>query len=162
MKRSGFKITWPPQRQATQSTYTPRARTPAVAIADGKARMVLAAPKRIYIRSQELREAYRLLPCQFWFGNAVCGLTDTCCCHANAGIFGKGMGIKADDSRAAAGCQGHHWMLDQGSIWPKRERRTLFWGAHVRSVQLLVHLGHWPAAIPLPDIEMNPFDCELA
>lgn len=162
MKRSGFSAKRPPPREATQSSYSPRARAPAVSAVDSRARMVVPVPKRVYVRSPALREAYRLIPCQFMFDGVLCGQADTCCCHANAGIFGKGLGIKADDSRAAAGCPVHHRLLDQGSTWTKHERRIRFWGAHVRSVRLLADTGQWPASIPLPDIDINPFDCEIA
>ena len=43
--RSGFKAKLPPPREATQSSYSPRARAPAVAIADSKARLVVPIPK---------------------------------------------------------------------------------------------------------------------
>jgi hypothetical protein len=47
MKRTPFKPkAWTPKPVKTFEVYTPRARAPAVAISDGKARMVAPVPKR--------------------------------------------------------------------------------------------------------------------
>ena len=154
MKRTGFKRPAPPApRQATQSTYTPRPR--AVAVAGTVARMVVAVPKRQYVRHAGLREAYRSLPCQFDY----CGAQDgtVCCAHSNWSVHGKGGHIKADDSRGASACHRHHSMLDQGSAWTEAQRKAYWWRAHVRSVQLLVERGLWPLSVPVPDIDNNPF-----
>lgn len=107
-------------------------------------------PKRAYVRSAALREAYRLIPCQFDEAGVICGRPDTCCCHSNLLEHGKGRGIKADDSIAAAGCVRHHYELDQGKTWSKQERRERFERAHQRSVALLLRRGLWPASVPAP------------
>lgn len=114
-----------------------------------------ARPKSPAVRSAKLREAYRLIPCQF----DGCGLEDgtVCCAHSNWGVHGKGGARKADDSRGAAACHHHHSMLDQGSSWTKAERKAKWWSAHVRSVRLLVARGLWPATVPVPDIEACPW-----
>lgn len=112
------------------------------------------APKREYVRSEALREAYRLIPCQ------NCGKEDgtVCCAHSNFSVHGKGGHIKADDSRGASLCAACHVpILDQGSKLTKAERRAMFWAAHIKTIPLLVSLGHWPAGVAVPDIETNPF-----
>lgn len=156
MKRTGFARKALPPRPAKQITYTRRPRAVAVAVADGKARMVVAVPKREYVRHAGLREAYRLIPCQF----DGCGAQDgtVCCAHSNAGQHGKGMSIKADDSRGASACHRCHSMLDQGSAWTEAQRKAHWWRAHVRSVLLLVERGLWPLSVPVPDIEHNPWE----
>lgn len=154
MKRVGFAPRTP-RREATQSTYSPRPRAPAVAVSDGKARMSVPVPKRPAVRSDALREAYRLLPCQFIDANGyLCGRQDgtVCCCHSNWGEHGKGMARKADDSRAASGCSQCHAELDQGHRWDADEKRSKWQGAHERSVRLLVSMGLWPADIPVPPL----------
>lgn len=111
-------------------------------------------PKREYVRSKALREAYRLIPCQH------CDRDDgtVCCAHANSQAFGKGAGIKADDNRGASLCaQCHVPLLDQGSKLTKAERRAMFWAAHVRSVRILVARGLWPVGVPVPDITSPPW-----
>jgi len=45
MKRTGFARKAPPPRPVKTIDYTPRARAPAVAISDGKARLVVQVPK---------------------------------------------------------------------------------------------------------------------
>jgi hypothetical protein len=113
-----------------------------------------ACPKRDYVRSPSLMKAYRAIPCQH------CGIDDgtVCGAHANWSVFGKGGHIKADDNRAASLCARCHVpILDQGSHLTRDERKAMFWAAHVRTVERLVHLGLWPASAPIPDTENNPF-----
>lgn len=115
---------------------------------------ITPAPKRAYVRSEALRKAYRLIPCQH------CSKDDgtVCCAHSNFSAHGKGGHIKADDSRGASLCAACHVpILDQGSKLTKAERRAMFWAAHVKTVILLVGLGHWPASVAVPDIETCPF-----
>lgn len=107
-----------------------------------------AFPKTDYVRSERLREAYRLIPCQH------CGAADgtVCCAHANWSRYGKGKGLKASDDRGASLCHGCHTELDQGHRLSRAERVEFWEHAHARSVRLLVELGHWPADIPVPDL----------
>ena len=153
LKRTGFKPKHPPRPVKHMDDYTPKPRAAAVAVSDGKARMVVPVPKREYVRSKTLREAYRLLPCQFtdqW--GYLCDRQDgtVACCHSNYGEHGKGLSVKADDSRGAAGCSHHHHELDQGKNWDADMKRQKWQGAHERSVRLLVDMGLWPEDVPIP------------
>ena len=109
---------------------------------------VVSAPKREYVRSAALRDAYRLIPCT-WEG---CWVEDgtVCCAHSNWGEHGKGGGIKADDSRGAALCSVHHAALDQGSAMSYEERKAGWLAAHGRSVRELLGRGLWPKEVPVP------------
>lgn len=169
MKRSGFKTKLParPQneRAAEFATFEPRPRQPAqpLRVDDGAARAVVPVPKTAYVRSKPLREAYRLLPCQFdREGGGLCGLMDgtVCCAHSNWSVHGKGGRIKASDDRGASACARHHAELDQGSAWPQEVRQARWWDAHVRSIRLLVLLGAWPEGIQVPQTHINPFEEE--
>lgn len=154
MKRTPFRRKIPARPQGRQCDYTPRPRAVAVAIADHRARMSGPVPKRTYVRSESLMEAYRLIPCQH------CGRDDgtVCGAHANWSIFGKGGHIKADDSRAASLCSLCHVpVLDQGSKLTRAERQAMWWAAHVKTVIELGKRALWPARVPVPDISINPF-----
>lgn len=115
-------------------------------------------PKREYVRSEALRRAMRLIPCQ-WDG---CGVQDgtVCCAHSNSLSAGKGKGIKASDDKAAALCAVHHHELDQGHRLTKQQRAEHFERAHARTVRELTARGLWPAGVPVPEIESNPFEVE--
>jgi hypothetical protein len=121
----------------------------------GPAELGAPQPKREYVRSETLREAYRLIPCQFPLItlDSICGKEDgtVACCHSNQLLNGKGMAIKADDSQAAAGCSTCHFELDQGRTLTWADRVQRFAIARRRSVALLVERGLWPAGVPLPD-----------
>jgi hypothetical protein len=140
----------PAPKPAKQCDYTPRPRTPALRRDDGKARMVVPVPKRPAVRNQALREAYRMLPCQFqWPGMlTICGAEDgtVACCHANWAAYGKGMARKADDTAGASGCIYCHRKLDQGKTYSAEEKRQAWESAHARSVALLTFMGLWPDA----------------
>lgn len=139
-----------PQRRAvkTLSIFTPRAR-PIAARVLVHDEFVTTRPKRDYVRSDDLLAACRLIPCQH------CGRADgtVCAAHSNWGAHGKGMAIKADDSRVAALCATCHSMLDQGSRLSAAERVELWGVAHVATVMLLTAEGLWPAGVPVPHIE---------
>jgi len=108
--------------------------------------VVVAVPKREYIRSPALLAAVRTLPCM---ASGIVGETEAA--HANWG-WGKGMGVKCDDNRVAALCRTVHRKLDQGSTWTDAERRDVWWRAHVATVRELLRRGLWPANVPVPDI----------
>lgn len=125
-----------------------RATRAAVVVASQAA--VVSTPKREYVRSKELREAYRLIPCQH------CGIDDgtVCCAHANSSMFGKGAGIKADDNRGASLCYSCHiHILDQGPRLSKSERMAMFLVAHKKTIKELTRRGHWPSGVPVPDVD---------
>lgn len=173
-RRTALRAKAPPPRPVkTIEGYTPRPRpVPRVAAlicvspevfadlkrADTRARMVVPVPKRPAVRNKTLREAYRLIPCQFERdGGGLCARMDgtVCCCHSNWAEHGKGMARKADDSRGAAGCVACHTELDQGRRWGANEKRRRWQAAHERSVRLLVAAGLWPKDIPIPKNEAN-------
>jgi hypothetical protein len=106
-----------------------------------------ARPKGHYVRSDALREAYRLIPCQH------CGAEDGTVvgAHANWSAFGKGMALKASDDRAASLCSLCHHQLDQGFLWDREQKRSIWEAAHKRTVARLVEMGLWPARVPLPE-----------
>lgn len=109
-------------------------------------------PKRDYVRSPALVEAYRLLPCQ------ACGIDDgtVCCAHSNWAIHGKGGGVKADDNRGASLCFRCHGELDQGDADDNEAKQARWWGAHVKSVNKLVLRGLWPKGVPVPETGAYP------
>jgi len=100
---------------------------------------MIARPKHQYFRSKKLMEAYRAIPCQNCYAEdgTVCGA------HANWG-FGKGMAVKADDSKCASLCFSCHSMLDQGSKLSKEQRQDLWNEAHQKTVNRLKEQGLWP------------------
>ena len=115
----------PPPRPATQSTYTPRPRAAAVAISDGKARMVVPVPKRTYYRSKAYRQAVACLSC------AHCGVEGySQAAHSDASSDGKGKSIKACDSTCYPACAdrpgvvGCHTLLGAAGM-DRDERRAL-------------------------------------
>jgi hypothetical protein len=103
-------------------------------------------PKRQYVRSKKLMEAYRLIPCQH------CGAEDhtVAGAHANWGEFGKGKSIKADDNRCASLCFRCHSELDAGKNWSREERKAIWTAAHTKTVALLCAMGLWPEGVPQP------------
>lgn len=152
MKRTGFASkgrAWVPMERPprTMPTVDPsRFRTPQPVSGE-----VTPQPKATYIRSKALREAYRLIPCQ------ACGASDgtVVCAHANSSWAGKGMAIKACDTRAASLCFTCHARLDQGSDMTRDERRAFWLAAHMKTIPALVAAGHWPKHIPVPDLHIT-------
>lgn len=155
MKRTGFKSRAPThtgyseqdraERRSLSAASLLASATPRAATVGGSVTGA-AAPKREYVRSKALREAYRLIPCQ------ACGADDgtVVCAHANESWAGKGMGIKACDSRAASLCYSCHVRLDQGSDMTREQRRAFWLAAHIKTIAALVTGGHWPKHIPSP------------
>jgi hypothetical protein len=142
MKRTPFKRPERAPRTAprmTAITRTAAYATPAV---------MTARPKREYVRSEKLREAYRLIPCQH------CDTDDgtVCCAHSNWAEHGKGKAIKADDNRAASLCSTCHAWLDQGAADGAAKRR-MWDAAHRKTIAALTRLGYWPKGVPVPELE---------
>lgn len=102
--------------------------------------------KHQYIRSKELLENARKIPCQW------CGADDgtIVAAHSNELIHGKGRSVKADDNRIASLCYSCHTELDQGAMMSKDERRGMWRIAHWKTVDLLVEQNLWPQNVPIP------------
>jgi len=81
-------------------------------------------------RNKRLLEVVRQLPCQH------CGIEDgtIVAAHSNQLRDGKGRGLKAHDYRIAALCFKCHTELDQGTIWSKTERVSVFEDAHRKTI----------------------------
>jgi hypothetical protein len=81
-------------------------------------------------RNKRLLEVVRQLPCQH------CGIEDgtIVAAHSNQLRDGKGRGLKAHDYRIAALCFKCHTELDQGKIWSKAERLSVFEDAHRKTI----------------------------
>ena len=148
MKRSGFAPKLP-RREPTQSTYTPRPRTPAVAISDGKASLVVPLPKDAPVRSEAYRRLVAAMPC------AMCGIEGySQAAHADEG---KGLGIKSDDRTCFPMCAdrpesyGCHTMIGRMGGLSQLMRRAFERDAGSKT-RLAIHgNGQWPTGVPLPD-----------
>lgn len=124
MKRNGFKPKgFTPRPVKTLDTYTPRPRAVAVAVSDGKARMVVPVPKERPARDETYLRWVATLPC------AHCGkAAPSQAAHADQG---KGMGIKASDLTAYPLCAdspgrlGCHSIIGAGGTMPRELRRQL-------------------------------------
>lgn len=57
----------------------------------------------------------------------------TVACHENSLEAGKGMGLKADDSRTVWGCYFCHTMLDQGDMTSEQQKQV-FRDAYERQI----------------------------
>ncbi len=71
--------------------------------------------------------------CQAW----GCGADDgtIVAAHSNAGVHGKGLGIKAHDWAVCALCSVCHAYVDSSQA-SQADRTAVWWGAFVRSVPL--------------------------
>ena len=153
MKRSPFKTMYSP-REPTQSTYTPRPRD--VAVFDGKASMSVPASKFEYIRDERFRTMCRDMACKACgAAGPTAGVTWS---HSNQGKHGHAMGIKASDQFVAALCWACHLELDQGMRDTQAEKVALWDRAHARTVALAVKRGTWPAGVPVPEIDVPPWE----
>jgi hypothetical protein len=154
MQRGEFKRKLPPARPVKQyqGANPSAARAPAVRVRDERAQMVVPVPKFVYVRSEALMKAYRLIPCQ------GCGRADgtVCGAHSNWAVHGKGRSVKASDDRCASLCFACHQELDQGSAFTEAQRRMFWWRSHVNTVANLAHFTLWPAGVPVPDVEQFP------
>jgi hypothetical protein len=59
---------------------------------------------------------------------------DTCACHGNSAIFGKGMGMKAHDFYTVRGCARCHTWLDTSYIATYEERMSAFMDGMSRQI----------------------------
>ena len=123
MKRAGFAPKFPPRPETTQCTYTPRPRAAAVAIHNGKARMVISLPKANPVRDEAYRRRVAALSC------AHCGRPGPSqCAHAD---LSKGMGIKSSDADTFPACadapgrRGCHSLIGASGMFTQEQRRTL-------------------------------------
>lgn len=123
MKRSAIKRKPPPPaREATQCTYSPRPRAPAVSVA-GPARATVPVPKGAYLRCEAYRRQVAGLPC------AHCGVEGySQAAHSDAG---KGAMLKAGDDTCyplcadRPGAMGCHSIIGASGRYTKNERRAL-------------------------------------
>lgn len=153
MKRAGFAgKAWAPTERAPKAL--PKVDLARFRVPQPVSGVAQPVAKTTYIRSKALREAYRLIPCQ------ACDAQDgtVVCAHANESWAGKGMSIKACDTRGASLCFRCHSRLDQGSDMTRDERRAFWLAAHIKTIPALVAAGHWPKGIPTP----NPLSVALA
>lgn len=157
MIRSGFKSKLPPARPATQWTADelPGARVPSqplLRVADGKARLCIPLPKRVYLRSEPYRR---------WVASLACAHCQrpgpTQAAHSDRGADGKGLGIKADDSEIWPGCADGYGRLGCHSLFGstglfKREHGQALTGGYIEHTQRqAINAGAWPKDWPMPD-----------
>jgi len=71
----------------------------------------------------------------------------TVACHDNSLQSGKGMALKADDSRTVWGCYYCHALLDQGNM-DYDERQEAFSQAYERQVQEWIKVAQSPTMRP--------------
>ena len=111
---------------------------------------MISFPKREYVRSKKLMEAYREIACQ------NCGRDDgtVCGAHSNSHRDGKAKSLKASDDSCASLCYTCHSALDQGSHLSRMDRETLHTNARIKTVRELVRRGLWPMDVTIPDIRV--------
>lgn len=96
-----------------------------------------------YVRSRELLDAVKTLPCQH------CGAAaPSDPAHSNQAKHGKGKGIKASDVYVAALCRLCHNELDQGRRLTRDQRIAMWTAAWRKTVRALIARGLWPKSIP--------------
>ncbi|NDH05259.1 DUF1364 family protein [bacterium] len=71
----------------------------------------------------------------------------TVACHDNSLQSGKGMALKADDSRSVWGCYWCHTLLDQGNM-EYEERQRAFHDGYIRQVQEWLKIATNPCLRP--------------
>lgn len=146
MKRSGFASKAPPRREATQSTYTPRARPAAVADAGARMSLHLPCPKDAPARSEPYLRLVAAMACIHCSRHGPSQAA-----HADEG---KGLAIKADDRTAFPLCAdgpgrlGCHSIIGAAGAFRREHRRQLekTYGARTRAA--ITAAGTWPAGLP--------------
>lgn len=130
----------------TQTTYTPKPRERAVAVA-GPSRAIVAMPKDAPVRSEAYRRLVAAMDC------LNCGNPGPSqCAHADEG---KGLGIKSDDRTCYPACAtkpgrvGCHDLIGASGLFTRDERRKVeqLYGAKTRAA--ILASGRWPTAVPL-------------
>jgi len=87
-------------------------------------------------RSKRLLQAVSTLSCQ------NCGMDGmTQAAHANWGVYGKGMGMKAHDCFVAALCVDCHRELDQGKNLSADQRQQMWEAAFRKTLVALFESG---------------------
>jgi len=71
----------------------------------------------------------------------------TVACHENSLDAGKGMGLKADDSRTVWGCYHCHTMLDQGNMTAEQQKEV-FHQAYLRQIDEWIKIAENPCLRP--------------
>lgn len=133
----------------------PRVPLPAeLRIPDGKARMIISLPKRVYLRSEPYRRWVASLDC------AHCGRGGPSqAAHSDAGSDGKGMGLKACDSAIFAACAdrpaaiGCHSMLGATGMFTRWQQQRLADGYIEQTQRRAIAEGKWPKDWPMPELE---------
>lgn len=89
-------------------------------------------------RNKKLLNLAKDAPCMH------CGASDgtVVAAHSNQQRDGKGMGIKAQDYRIAFLCSICHHQVDQGFMWNKEEKKSVWEDAHRKSIGWLFENDH--------------------
>lgn len=141
----------PPRVKQYEGSSPSAARAPAVRVADQRARAVTPLVKFPYVRSRALLDAVHQIRCMH------CGYPGGSePAHSNWAVHGKCKAKKASDVYIAALCHADHAELDQGKTLTEAERQSMWWNAHVKTVQALVMLNLWPHDVPVPNIKRKP------
>lgn len=150
MKRSAFKTkAFQPRPCKVYEAHTPRPRPVAVAVHDGKARMVVPVPKRTPVQHEGYMAAVRTLPC---YRCGVVGFTQFC--HADEG---KGERIKSDCRLGWPGCGPHyesgvlvpgcHYIVGSTGLLGKDGRRRFEQQAGASTRETIKAAGMWPSEL---------------
>ena len=148
MKRTAMKRgTPPPPRPAKQIDYTPRPRAAAVAVADGKARMVVPVPKAAPVECEAYRRMVAARPC------INCGLEKRSqAAHPNTG---KAKGMKADDRLCFPLCHvggnSCHPRFDLYQLYGRLKQSELEPEWTLQTQRGILSDGDWPLGLPLPE-----------
>ena len=142
MKRSGFKVQWPP-RQAKQlgDGYTLRPREIATTRPDHMARMTVTVMKENPLQHAAYMNLVRDMACR------RCGKPPRSqFCHSDEG---KGLAIKSDCRLGWPGCAECHYLVGSTGVLGKAARRH-FEDEASRATRALVRaLALWPVTLPV-------------